>query len=112
MLAAKSPLGKSVFTKPLVAMMEAKKKDFDHGWAQCLAVMLACQKLNADRLTIYGVVTSGIAWAFGRLKRQEFTQELARLTPAAPQRLMGALDFIFAACERQLDAPPASAPAN
>ena len=50
-LAAKSPLGKTVFTKPLVAMVEAKKNDFDYGWGQCLAELVAAQKCRPSQRT-------------------------------------------------------------
>jgi hypothetical protein len=42
------------------------KQDFEGGWAQCVAEMIACQKLNQnDHLTVYGVVSTGILWDFG-----------------------------------------------
>ena len=47
--------------KPLLAVAEAKKQDFEGGWAQCLAELIACQKMNADeQLTVYGIVSTGI----------------------------------------------------
>ena len=52
--------------KPLLAVAEAKKQDFDGGWAQCLAELIACQKVNADeQLTVYGIVSTGIIWELG-----------------------------------------------
>ncbi len=31
---------------PLLSVMEAKKEDFEMGWGQCLAELIACQKIN------------------------------------------------------------------
>jgi hypothetical protein len=35
--ATKSELGKKVLESPLLAVVEAKKNDFEQGWGQCLA---------------------------------------------------------------------------
>ncbi len=37
LLATQSPLGITVMEKPLLAVVEAKKNDFEQGWGQCLA---------------------------------------------------------------------------
>lgn len=39
--AERSELGKTVLEKPIVIVVEAKKNDFEQGWGQCLAEMLA-----------------------------------------------------------------------
>ncbi|MCP4105843.1 MAG: hypothetical protein GY749_09945, partial [Desulfobacteraceae bacterium] len=53
-------------TMPVLAVAEAKKQDFEGGWAQCLAEMVACQKINEnENITIYGIVSTGIIWEFG-----------------------------------------------
>jgi len=89
--------------KPLLAVAEAKKQDFEGGWAQCLAELIACQKINADeQLTVYGIVSTGIIWEFGKLKKNVFTRDLLSYTIADPQRVFGILDFVFMECEKQL----------
>jgi len=89
--------------KPLLAVAEAKKQDFEGGWAQCLSELIACQKMNADeQLTIYGIVSTGIIWEFGKLKKNVFTRDLLSYTIADPQRVFGILDFVFMECEKQL----------
>ena len=46
--------------KPFLAVAEAKREDFTKGWAQCLAEMIACQKINDDeQAVIYGIVPTG-----------------------------------------------------
>jgi len=89
---------------PLLAVAQAKKEDFDGGWAQCLSVLIACQQINADnRLTLFGVVSTGHLWEFGKLEKNVFTYELLSCSTADPQKVFGILDFIFAECEKQLD---------
>jgi CBS domain-containing protein len=67
--------------------------------------MLACQKINADdRLTIYGIVATGVVWEFGKLAGNVFTRDLLSYSIAEPARVLGILDFIFAACEREAGA--------
>jgi hypothetical protein len=89
--------------KPLLAVAEAKRQDFEGGWAQCLSELIACQKINADeQLTLYGIVSTGIFWEFGKLAKDIFTRDMLSATTADPQRVFGILDFIFMECEKQL----------
>lgn len=90
---------------PLVAVAEAKRQDFDEGWGQCLAAMLACQADNGERkLTVYGVVSTGLQWEFGRLDGQRFTRHPDNYGITDPALVNGMLGQVFAACERQLPA--------
>ncbi len=90
---------------PLLAVVEAKRQDFDEGWGQCLAAMLACQKLNGDeQLAVYGIVSSGLVWEFGKLEEQCFTKEPLAHSIENPQKLAGMLDYLFAECEKQIPA--------
>lgn len=67
-LAKRSPLGKFVFGKPYFLLVEAKQDKFDEGWAQCLTEMVAAQKLNDElKVTIFGIVSNGKGWEFGKL---------------------------------------------
>ena len=64
-LAKRSPLGKFVFDKPYFIIVEAKKDNFTEGWGQCLAEMVAVQKINGDlKQAVFGVVTNGKFWEF------------------------------------------------
>ena len=51
---------------PLIILVEAKKNDFDQGWGQCIAEIIAAQKINADTdFPVYGIVSDGTLWQFG-----------------------------------------------
>ncbi len=107
MLAANSPLGKSVFTKPLVAMVEAKKNDFDYGWGQCLAELVAAQKINRDEtFPVYGIVTDGESWQFGKLEKDLFIQNLLSYPTGDLPHLFGALHFLFRTIQTALATSP------
>lgn len=81
---------------PLLAVFEAKRQDFDEGWGQCLAAMLACQKINDDEhLAVYGIVSSGLVGEFGKLEAQCFTKEPLAHSIDNPQKLAGMLDYVF-----------------
>lgn len=88
---------------PLMAVAFAEREDFDDGWGQCLAAMLACRALNADRpLTVYGIVSTGLVWEFGKLDVQVFTRQPGAYALTDPALVHGLLDAAFAACDRQL----------
>jgi hypothetical protein len=102
--ATKSKLGKVIVGKPLLLMVEAKKNDFDEGWGQCLAEMVAAQKLNnKPEGTVYGIVSDGDVWQFGRLSGTEFTQDPNSLTIANLPLLFGALDFMLSLASQQIE---------
>ena len=77
MLSRKSDLGKNVLGLPLLLVVEAKRNDFEQGWGQCLAELIACDKLNQHSRPVYGIVTDGKLWEFGQLEHQVFTKNLA-----------------------------------
>ena len=92
-----------LINKPFLAVAEAKKEDFAKGWAQCLAEMIACQKINADeRTVVYGIVPTGLVWEFGKLDQDTFTKHLVSYSISAPNKIYGILDFIFTECEKQI----------
>ncbi len=96
LIATQSPLGKTVLAKPLLAVVEAKKNDFEYGWGQCLAELVATQKLNDDEnLTVYGIVTDGETWQFGKLEKDVFTKNTVIFQFGDLPELFGALHFIF-----------------
>src|SRR5207249_6154452 len=76
-VARQSPLGHVVMEEPYLLVVEAKKDDFERGWGQCLAALLAAQRINkTPRQTLYGIATNGRSWEFGNLQDQQFTQDL------------------------------------
>lgn len=103
----RSELGKTVLGKPLLLMTEAKKNDFDEGWAQCLAEMITAQKLNENDLTIYGIVTDGQVWRFGKLEQDVYTENERLFTLGNLTELLGALDFVHQQMQQQIEILPA-----
>lgn len=97
---------------PLLAVIEAKRQDFEEGWGQCLAAMLASQKLNEKRpVVVYGAVSTGTLWQFGKLEGETFSREPSGFAISDPERVFGLIDHVFGECERQIDlseAPVAS----
>lgn len=103
-LAKRSPLGKVVFDKPYFILVEAKQDNFEAGWAQCLAEMIAAQRLNAELpITIYGIVSNGDRWQFGKLEAEVFTKDNAPYTIYELDKLFAAVNYIFQQCELQLN---------
>jgi hypothetical protein len=93
----RSQLGKTVLEYPLLIVTEAKKNDFEQGWAQCLAELLASQKLNDNiQLPVYGIVTDGKYWELGVLTANRFSKNTESLSIDNLPELLGGLDYIFA----------------
>ena len=96
LIATRSALGKTVLDLPLVIIVEAKKNDFEQGWGQCLAELVAAQKINDDlHKPIYGIVTDGELWKFGKLTGTTFISNLEAYTVGNLAELFGAINFIF-----------------
>ncbi len=103
-LARRSPLGKVVFDQPYFLLVEAKQDKFDEGWGQCLAEMVAAQRLNeVSPITVFGIVSNGKMWQFGQLESQRFTQQVVPYTIYNLDPLFAAVNYIFQQCEVQLD---------
>jgi hypothetical protein len=95
-IATRSALGKTVLESPLVITVEAKKNDFEQGWGECLAELLAAQKINDDvDFPVHGIVTDGKFWEFGKLCKDIFTKNIQSYTIDHLAALFGALDFVF-----------------
>lgn len=103
-LAKRSPLGKIVFDKPYFLLVEAKQDKFSEGWAQCLAEMVAAQKLNDEqKITIFGIVSNGKYWEFGKLEKTSFILNINCYLIQNLDQLCAAVNYIFKECESQLD---------
>ncbi|MEM1393412.1 MAG: hypothetical protein AAGG00_08990 [Cyanobacteria bacterium P01_H01_bin.150] len=103
-LAKRSSLGKVVFDKPYFILVEAKQDDFEGGWAQCLAEMIAAQRLNDEiQITVFGIVSNGKIWQFGTLEGTNFTSNIDIFTIQDLEKIFSAVNYIFKQCESQLD---------
>jgi hypothetical protein len=102
-LARRSPLGKVVFDQPYFLLVEAKQDDFEAAWAQCLAEMIAAQRLNENSdITLYGIASNGIFWQFAKLEKTTFTKNILPGSIYDLENLFGVVNFIFQQCENQL----------
>jgi hypothetical protein len=103
-LAKRSPLGKVVFDKPYFLLVEAKQDKFEEGWAQCIAEMVAAQRLNDElKVTIWGIVSNGKTWQFGKLEEDIFTMNVSPYTIYELDKLFAAVNYVFQQCESQLN---------
>ncbi len=103
-LAKRSPLGKVVFDKPYLLLVEAKQDKFEESWGQCLAEMIAAQRLNDNpNLTVFGIVSNGDRWQFGKLEVDTFTKNITLYSIQELDKLFAAINYIFRQCELQLD---------
>jgi hypothetical protein len=95
----RSEFGPFYPTPPYLLIVEAKLDDFAKAWGQCLAAMLAAQKLNGTpEQSVYGIATNGKAWEFAVLKHTEFTQQQEPFALADLDNLARALHAVFRAC--------------
>lgn len=106
----RSPLGRWVVEPPYIVVVEAKRDDFDRGWAQCLAALLAAQKLNnLPELTLYGITTNGLLWQFGKLDGSAFLRDTRSFAWSQVEVVCAALHFVFEQCQAQVLRLPRSA---
>lgn len=103
-LAKRSPLGKVVFDKPYFILVEAKQDNFETGWAQCLAEMIAAQRLNGElQIIIFGIVSNGGLWQFGKLEGAVFTRNIVPFSIYDLDQLFAVVNYVFQQCEVQLN---------
>jgi hypothetical protein len=99
--------GQILFAPPYVVIVEAKQEKFDEGWGQCLAAMVAAQRLNQQpNLAIYGIVTTGLVWEFGKLTGNVFEQDPQPFVLADLDRLCGAVRYVFEEISKYPAPPP------
>ena len=92
----KSELGKTVLGLPIVLIIEAKQNDFNEGWGQCLAELVASQKLSKNENSkVYGIVTDGEVWQFGKLVSDVFTKNKSIITITDLDKIFGAIGFLL-----------------
>lgn len=87
---------------PLVcAATIAKRDDFDDRMTQCIAQMTACRDNNVrdgHDIEVHGIVSNGQGWVFYRLTRTPEVFVSGLFTMNDLPRLLGALDYVIAAC--------------
>lgn len=106
LIAKRSPLGTEVLGPPIAMIMEAKRNDFDWGWGQCLAAMCAAQTLNGDsERIIYGGVSDGFVWRFGKLQGKTLSRHPQPYDISRLDELLGALNHVLDLCKQQVLSP-------
>jgi len=98
----------------------AKKDNFEEGWAQCIAEMIAAQKINQKMneshnptsTPIFGIVSTGVIWEFAvlddNLGKKHFTKEIPIYTIQNLKLLFAALKYLFEQSKLQLVNVPSS----
>ncbi|MCY4553691.1 MAG: hypothetical protein OXC79_08450 [Candidatus Poribacteria bacterium] len=98
LISTKSALGKTVLGIPIIVVVEAKRNDFIAGWGQCLAELVAIQRINDDALQpVYGIVTDGEMWQFGKLAEDLFTRNTSPLAISELRKVFGAIGHLMQA---------------
>ncbi len=109
-IAKRSPLSVRVMDTPFALIVEAKKNDFDAGWAQCLAAMQALQDLNGEAgRPVYGVVSDGFSWRFGRLLERALTRHPLHFDLTRLDELLAACHGLLELCRQQVLRPVSAA---
>ncbi|MDY7014850.1 MAG: hypothetical protein SVX43_14850 [Cyanobacteriota bacterium] len=103
MVTKRSPLGPIVFDKPYFLVVEAKQDKFEEGWGQCLAELIAVQKINDDlEQKIIGIVSNGKVWQFGQLQGDVFTRNKTFYTIQDLESLFASVNYAFHQCQLQV----------
>lgn len=92
------------FTMPYVIVSEAKKDDFEQGWGQCLIALKAAAILNEQtnyHFEMYGIVSSGRIWEFGKYTPDNRFYRSDAYTTAHTDNILGILAEIFTACDHR-----------
>ncbi|MDM8547288.1 hypothetical protein QUF61_12395 [Candidatus Venteria ishoeyi] len=100
LIAQASPIG-TTFTRPVICVAEAKKENFNEGWAQALSEMIAAQRFNQDEaMSIFGIVSTGSIWQFGKLQGKILTLDVVSYSALENlQKLFNCLHWLFAAAK-------------
>jgi hypothetical protein len=86
--------------------VEAKQDNFEAAWSrQCIAEMIAAQRLNAELdLPIFGITSNGDRWQFGKLEKQTFTRNATFFSIQEIDSLVAVINYVFRECKLKLDA--------
>ncbi len=102
-VAQRNSLSTIVFDKPYFLIVEAKQDKFEESWSQCLAEMIAVQRINDDFVSdIFGIVSNGKIWQFGKLVGDVFTRNKNLYMIQDLDKLFAAVNYIFQQCELKI----------
>ncbi len=101
LITAKNKYGFKYIEKPLLVTVEAKFEKFNEGWFQATMQMLAAQELNDNKdIPIYGIVTTGSVWQFGKLENNILYQHPDSVSIENPEHISGILAYVFGECNK------------
>jgi hypothetical protein len=84
---------------PPLCIIEAKKQDWDQGWTQALAEMIAANIKGAN--VCYGVVTTGKIWQFSKLEDNIFIKDPSQISATRElQAVFDTLNWVFTEVNR------------
>lgn len=87
-------------SSPVVTIVEAKNENIKVGLGQCAAEMVAAQIFNQQESneikTIYGAVTTGVAWKFLKLERETLFIDLSDYYIKEVTKILAILSVTFA----------------
>ncbi|MCI5160211.1 MAG: hypothetical protein D3906_17680 [Candidatus Electrothrix sp. AUS1_2] len=87
---------------PPLCIVEAKKEDFEAGWTQALAEMVAASLQGGKNCL--SVVTTGKTWEFGKLEHGVFTRDPRRFSATVNlQEVFDVLNWIFSRAAAHLE---------
>jgi hypothetical protein len=99
----RNPLSTIVFDKPYFLAVEAKQDKFEEGWGQCLAEMIAVQRINNNfDSDVFGIVSNGKIWQFGKLNSDLFTRNKNLYAIQDLNKLFAVVNYIFQQCDSQI----------
>ncbi len=100
MVTKRHPVNLIICEQPYFLVVEAKQDKFEEGWGQCLAEMIAVQKLNqTPEKSVFGIVCNGEIWQFGKLHLDVFTKNKKNYQIQELEELFAAVNFIFQQCD-------------
>jgi hypothetical protein len=101
LITGKTELGYKAVEKPLLVTVEAKYEKFNEGWFQAAMQMIAARQMNENNeIPIYGIVTTGDLWQFGKLENNTFYQHPISVNIEKPEHLTGVISYIFGECDK------------
>ena len=105
MISTKSELGKTILGLPVIVVVEAKQNNFTEGWGQCLAELVAVQKINKNEvLPVHGIVTDAELWHFGKLVGHLFTKNETVLAISELKKVFGAISYLIRSSMNYIEA--------
>lgn len=87
---------------PPLCVIEAKKDNFEEGWRQALAEMVATSLQGRE--VCYSVVTTGNIWEFGYLENKVFTRDPTKFSATVNlQEIFDLLNWLFTTATSNLN---------